>query len=209
MATGNALATIEEVTGADSPYLPGMGHWLLELFPEYAPPRFAALLAHLRHQNGRHEAQIFVGLLDTRVGGLVQVLYRQWRDGLLADIDLLGVLEPYRRSGLGTALVRRALQATQALSRHWGLPALGVLSLVEPDNTPTIRLHKKLGGQIRTDLVYPSGDLIVWHPLQKEYAGIETHALAGQSQEFGFLLQHAISDAGGQELTDSSQNTKE
>ena len=105
MAVHSGPATMEEVTDADTPYLPGMGRWLLEILPEYAPPRFEAVLTRLRHQNGRHEAQIFVGLIDARVAGLVQVLYRQWQNGLVADIDLLGVPEPHRRSGLGTELV--------------------------------------------------------------------------------------------------------
>jgi GNAT superfamily N-acetyltransferase len=195
MATRHTRTVIEEVSGVDSPYLPGMGSWLLELFPEYAPPRFKALLTRLRHQHGRHEAQIFVGLIDDEVAGLVQVLYRQAWNGLIADIDLLGVLEPRRRAGLGTALVERAIRATKELSGYYGLPPIGVVSLVDPENTPVIRLHERLGGQVRTDLQVPSGELIVWYPLMVEYAAVETEDLAKQLQEFGRLLRYTFSEA--------------
>jgi hypothetical protein len=58
--------------------LAGMNNWLIEIFPEYAPPRFKTLLTRLRHQNGRHELQIFIGRIDSIVAGLVQVFYREW-----------------------------------------------------------------------------------------------------------------------------------
>jgi hypothetical protein len=69
---------IEEVSSVDSPRLAGMNNWLIEIFPEYAPPRFKTLLTRLRHQNGRHELQIFIGRIDSIVAGLVQVFYREW-----------------------------------------------------------------------------------------------------------------------------------
>jgi GNAT superfamily N-acetyltransferase len=179
---------IEEVSSPESPYLAGMNDWLVAIFPEYAPPRFEALLGRLRHVDGRHEMQIFVGQVGGRVAGLVQVLYRQWQEGLLADIDLLGVLVPHRHAGLGSALVERAIQAAQELAGAYGLPALGVVSLIDPEDPVICRLHEKLGGQIRMDLVYPSGDIIVWYPLLKDYAAVETEALAQQLQQFGHLL---------------------
>jgi len=179
---------IEEVSSVDSPHLAGMNVWLIEVFPEYAPPRFDSLLARLRHLDGQHEVQIFIAQIGDQVTGLVQVFYRVWQNGLVADIDLLGVLKSHRRLGLGTALVKRAIQATQNMSRAYGLPAIGVVSLVDPGNTASIRLHKNLGGQIRIDFPYPSGDIMVWYPLLKRYATIETGALAQQLQQFAGLL---------------------
>lgn len=188
MAEQSSQYVIEEVSSVDSPRLAGMNNWLIEIFPEYAPPRFQTLLTRLRHQNGRHELQIFIGRIGSIVAGLVQVFYREWQNGLVADIDLLGVLEPYRRSGLGSALVKQAIRATQELSVQYGLPAIGVVSLADPNYAPVIRLHEKLGGQIRTDLQYPSGDIIVWYPLLKDTIAVETSGLARQLQQFGHLL---------------------
>ena len=169
-----------------------MNHWLEEVFPEYAPPRFNTLLMNLRHTHRRHEIQIFVGLVDNQLVGLMQVLYREWQSGLMADIDLLGVLEPYRRLGLATSLVKHALLATHTMSLQYDLPALGVASLVDPHYLPVIRLHQKLGGQIRTDYTYPSGDLIVWYPLLDDLARVETPGLAQQLQQFGQVLMRGM-----------------
>jgi GNAT superfamily N-acetyltransferase len=177
---------IEEVSSMDSPYLPGMIRWLNRLFPEYTP-QFETILTRLRCEDGRHGAQIFLALSGEEVVGLVQLFYREWRDGLLADIDLLGVLEPHRRSGLGSTLVRRAILACEELSGLYGLPAIGVVSLIDPGYSPIIGLHQRLGGQIRTDLVYPSGDLIVWYPLSDRFSAVGTKALAWQLWRFGSL----------------------
>ena len=168
--------------------MPGMNNWLVEIFPEYAPPRFDSFLRRLRHPDGRHELQIFVGQVGGEVAGLVQVFYRAWQEGLLADIDLLGVLAPHRRAGLGSALVRRVIEATQELSGAYRFPALGVVSLADPNDTAIIRLHEKLGGQIRTDWFHPCGDIIVWYPLLEKVAAVETAALTQQLQQFARLL---------------------
>jgi GNAT superfamily N-acetyltransferase len=177
---------IEEITNPDSARLPGMIHWMSQLFPEYTP-YFKTILTELRHEDGRHEAQLFVGLSEDQVIGLIQIFYRQWRNGLLADIDLLGVLGPYRRSGLGSALVRQAFMATRNVASHYGLPTLGIVSLADPKYIPVVRLHQKLGGQIRTDLQYPSGDIIVWYPLHDQFTAVSTKALAWQLWQFGGL----------------------
>jgi len=116
------------------------------------------------------------------------VTYGHGATVLLADIDLLGVLPPHRRSGLGTALARRAIEATRELAGDYGLPALGVVSLADPNDAAILGLHEKLGGQIRTDVIYPSGDIIVWYPLLEQVATVETAALAQQLQQFGRLL---------------------
>jgi GNAT superfamily N-acetyltransferase len=183
---------IEEVSNVDSPHLAGMNHWLEKLFPEYAPPRFDTLLTNLQHGDGRHEIQIFVGLIDNQVVGLMQVFYREWQRGLIADIDLLGVLEPYRRLSLASSLVKQALLATHKMALQYELPAVGVASLLDPHYRPVIRLHEKLGGQVRTDYTYPSGDIIVWYPMLNGFAGVETQTLAQQFQQFGRLLKKGV-----------------
>ncbi len=185
----SSLYMIDEVSSATSPHLPGMGQWLDQIFPEYAPPRFGKLLTRLRHPDGRHEIQIFIGQIEHHVAGLVQVFYRQWRRGLIADIDLLGVLEPYRRSGLGLALVKQAILAAEGMALSYGLPAIGVVSLADPHYVPIIQLHRSLGGQIRGDCQYPGGDIVVWYPLREDSAAVETPVLAQQLREFGRLLE--------------------
>jgi len=188
---------IEEVSSFDSPYLPGMIRWLNRLFPEYTP-HFETILTHLRREDGRHGAQIFLGLSGKEVVGLVQLLYREWRDGLIADIDLLGVLEPHRRSGLGSALVRQAILATEHMSGPYGLPAIGVVSLIDPGYSPIIRLHRRLGGQIRSDLRYPSGDLIVGCPMSDRFSAVGTKALAWQLWQFGGLPEDGFTSRYGE-----------
>ncbi len=190
---------IEEVTNVDCPHLPGMRDWLNQIFPEYTPPRFEALLMRRRHNNPP-TVQIFVGRAGSQVAGLVQMFYRVWQGGLIADIDLLGVLEPYRRSGLGTALVRRAILAAQDMASLCHLPIIGVVSLADPTYTPVIHLHHKLKGQVRTDFLYSSGDAIVWYPLSEGFAAVETKALAEQVQQFGELLSDMLSSIGNGEI---------
>ena len=181
--------TIEEVISPGSQYLVGMNRWLELIFPEYCPPRFGRLLEAHRRPDGRRQVQIFIGLVDDQVAGLVQIFYREWQGGLLADIDLLGVLEPFRRSGMALALVQRSLRAASEMARQYQIPAIGLATLIDPQYPPIIRLHQKLGGQIRTDYQYPSGDLIAWYPLQPEYVDIATPTLGEQFQEFGKLLE--------------------
>jgi GNAT superfamily N-acetyltransferase len=187
--TNEILFTIKEVTNSQSQYLSGMNRWLELIFPEYCPPRFDKLLLKHRHPNGRNQIQIFIGLINGLVGGLAQQFYQEWEGGILADIDLLGVLEPFRRSGLASALVQQCLRATPEIARLYQLPAIGVTTLIDPNYAPIVQLHKKQGGQIRTDYQYPSGDIIVWYPMQREYEDIPTLYLEQQLQQFGRLLE--------------------
>jgi GNAT superfamily N-acetyltransferase len=180
---------VQEVTSPQSQYLGGMNHWLELTFPEYCPPRFDKLLSEYRHPNGRHQVQLFIGLVDNRVVALAQQFYQECQGGLLADIDLLGVLEQYRRSGLALALVQQCFRATIEVARQYGIPAIGVTTLIDPKYAPIVRLHQKLGGQIRTDYQYPSGDIIVWYPTQQEYGTIPTSFIGEQLQQFGRLLE--------------------
>jgi hypothetical protein len=181
--------TIEEVTDPQSPYLGGMNRWLEQIFPEYCPARFDKLLSKHCHPNGKNQIQIFIGRMDGLVGGLAQQFYQEWEGGILADIDLLGVLEPFRRSGMASVLFQQCLRAVPETARHHQLPAIGAVTLIDPQYVPIVRLHQKQGGQIRTDHPYPSGDIIVWYPMQKEYEDIPTACLGEQLQQFGRLLE--------------------
>jgi GNAT superfamily N-acetyltransferase len=183
------LFRIEEVTSAQSQYLIGMNRWMEMVFPEYCPPRFDRLLAKLRKADDRPQIQIFIGLFDDQVVGLVQVFYRVWQGGLLADIDLLGVLETFRRTGLGLALFRQALRAANEVARWYQVPVIGLASLIDPQYEPIVQLHQKLSGQIRRDYAYPSGDLIVWYPMMLEYENVSTRNLGEQLQQFAALLE--------------------
>ena len=185
----NYRFTMDEVTDPQSHYLTGMNRWLESIFPEYCPARFDRLLSKHRHPDGRHQIQIFIGLVDDIVAGLAQIFYREWQGGLLADIDLLGVLESFRRSGLALSLVQQSLRAAAEMAQRYQIPAIGVATLIDPNHAPIVRLHQKLAGQIRLDYQYPSGDVIAWYPLQPEYAEIATPVLGDQLQQFGQLLE--------------------
>jgi len=181
--------TLKEVTNPQSQYSTGMNRWLELVFPEYCPPRFDRLLSRLRHPDGRHQIQIFIGQIDDQVAGLVQLFYREWQGGIMSDIDLLGVLEPFRCSGLALSLVQRSLRATLEMAEQVRLPALGVVTLIDPQYIPIVRLHQKQGGQIRADYQYPSGDVVAWYPLQQKYEDVATPVLGEQLRYFGQLLE--------------------
>lgn len=181
--------TIEEVINPQSQYLGDMNRWLELIFPEYCPARFDRLLSKHRHPDGRDQIQIFIGLIDGLVAGLAQQFYQEWEGGILADIDLLGVLEPFRRSGLALALVQQCLKAAPQTAQRYQIPVMGVTTLIDPQYAPIVRLHQKQAGQIRTDYQYPSGDIIVWYPMQLEVENIPTMCLAEQLQQFGRLLE--------------------
>ena len=180
---------IEEVIDPHSQYLHGMDHWLELIFPEYCPSRFDKLLSRLRSLDGRHQIQIFIALVDNHVAGLVQLFYREWHEGLLADIDLLGVLEPYRRYGIASALVQQTFRAIPEMAQQYHISPIGAATLIDSQYAPIVRLHKKLGGQIRTDYHYPSGDIIVWYPMQQNYEKVATPLLGEQFRQFGKLLE--------------------
>ncbi|MGB8213911.1 MAG: hypothetical protein WCE68_10170 [Anaerolineales bacterium] len=181
--------TIEEVTSPQSQYLPGMNAWLGRIFPEYCPARFDKLLSKLRHPDGKDQIQIFIGLAGNQVAGLMQLFYREWQGGLLGDIDLLGVLEPFRRSGLALGFVQRSFKAIQDIARLYQIPPLGLTTLCDPQYPPIMQLHQKLGGQIRRDYQYASGDIVVWYPMQEKIENIATSTLGDQLRRFGQLLE--------------------
>ena len=83
--------------------------------------------------SGRIQAQLFVGLCKNAPGGLLQLFYDVWRDGIVAIADLVGVSKRYRSTALGLGLMHRALSAPQEVAAQWGLPAQGLLGSTEPD----------------------------------------------------------------------------
>jgi GNAT superfamily N-acetyltransferase len=182
--------TIEEVNSPQSQYLFGMNSWLEHIFPEYCPSRFDKLLSELRHLDGKDQIQIFIGLIDNQVIGLMQLLYKEWEGGLLADIDLLGVLKPFRRSGLALALVQQSFNAIHDMAHRYQIQSIGVTTLIDPTYVPIVNLHQKLGGQIRRDYNYSSGDIIVWYSMQNKYEGVATSKLGDQLHLFGQLLEN-------------------
>ena len=78
---------IVEVGDVSSAYLPEMEKVLQALLPA-VNPHFRDILSQSLDERGRIRAQIFVGLCEDRVAGLVQIFYRQWRDNLVANVDL-------------------------------------------------------------------------------------------------------------------------
>lgn len=184
---------IEEVRSAASPYLPELEACLKETHPEYAP-HFRTLLTDPQRDSDQLRPQIFAGVSEDRAVGFLQLLYREWQRGAIAWIDILGVASSHRRLGIGAALVKRAIDATRATGDRIGLRAVGVTTLIDPENTPVVRLHEELGGQIRRDAIYradsdpsSSGDLIVWYPLLDEFGQVTTRSLMWQVWQFGGL----------------------
>jgi len=202
---------IVEVGDVSSAYLPEMEKVLQALLPA-VNPHFRDILSQSRDERGRIRAQIFVGLCEDRVAGLVQIFYRQWRNNLVANVDVLGVLEPFRRTNLGIVLMRQAISAAMKVSAQYKLPVVGVVWLVEPDQGPLdswpvrrVRMFEKMGGQVRRDLryryegqSYPDGELIFWYPLCQEFSDVDTKSLAWLLWQFGQLPEKEFARRYGQ-----------
>ncbi len=127
---------IVEVSETANPLLPEMEKVLRKLLPQLRPG-FREILAGRFDDRGRVRRQIMAGLCGGRVAGLMQVFYRPWRDGLVGNVDLLGISARYK------------------------LPVAGVVWLTEPDEGPPgswtnrrVRMFERLGGQARRDLRY-------------------------------------------------------
>lgn len=191
---------IVEVLDVSSPYLPEMERVLGNLLPALDSD-FTEILSRRHDEKGRVRAQIFVGLCQGRVAGLMQMFYRRWRRNLVGSVDVLGVLRSFRRTNLGIALMRHAISAAMKVSAQYKLPMGGVVWLVEPDQGPQdswpvrrVRLFEKMGGQVRRDLryryegqPYPDGELIFWYPLCREFSDVDTKSLAWLLWQFGQL----------------------
>ena len=129
------------------------------------------------------------------------MFYQPWRNGLVGNVDLLGVLESFRSTNLGIGLMRHAITATLKVSAQYKLPVAGIVWLTEPDDGPTgswpvrrVRMFQRLGGQVRRDLryrydgqLYPDGELIFWYPLMAECVDVETKSLVWLLWQFGGL----------------------
>lgn len=103
------------------------------------------MLEILRREIGLQQArrnQIFVATLDGQIVGTVQLVfsYPKMADGVeSAYIQALEVAEEHRRRGIATGL----LAYLEAAALELGYKRLTLL--VEPDNTPAIRLYAGLG----------------------------------------------------------------
>lgn len=191
---------IAEVCDIRSPYLPEMESALREVFP-ILRPCFGEIIAQRLDDQGRIRRQIFVGLCENQVAGLMQIFYHPWRNGLVGNVDLLGILELFRSTNLGIALMRHAITATLKASAQYKLPVAGIVWLTEQDDGPPgswpvrrVRMFQRLGGQVRRDLCYrydgqlnPDGELIFWYPLMDEYVEVETKSLIWLLWQFGGL----------------------
>jgi GNAT superfamily N-acetyltransferase len=133
--------------------------------------------------------KIFVALCENNVAGFLHMNFIRFGDWCIANIDFLGVLQPYRRHGFGLALLRKAKRIAAGLECSDGVKCLGIASLADTGETGTddfarkrLWLYSRLGGMVREDLVfrtpdYPS-DFVVWYPLVDQAAVIPTIALA-------------------------------
>jgi hypothetical protein len=184
---------IKEITSPQSPHLPGLEKLQAELFPG-VPSDFTRFLRGRSGDGGRLRQQLFAGLVQGEAAGLLQVLYREWGKGLIANVDRVGVRPDARGTNLGLSLLRFAKDNFYRLCLQYGQPALGVVGLTDPDRGPAdswsvrrVRLFEKLGAQIRRDLayhtvddarLYPEGKLILWYPLTEHMTHIGTRSLA-------------------------------
>jgi GNAT superfamily N-acetyltransferase len=191
---------IIELDDPAAPYLLELERLLRHLLPGLKPS-FREILADRRDDRERIKAQIFVGLCADQVAGLMQMFYRPWRCCLVANVDLLAVLEPFRRTNLGLGLIRHAITTALKVSSQYKLPVAGIVWLTEPEQgsldswaNRRVRMFQKLGGQARCDLryrydgqPYPNGELIFWYPLADEFVHVATRSLAWLLWQFGGL----------------------
>ncbi|MFC1683342.1 hypothetical protein ACFL0G_03960 [Candidatus Zixiibacteriota bacterium] len=196
---GGAFAIVEIVDPVD-PLLPELEKAFADLLTGMEP-HFREFLEGRLDGQGRVKAQLFCGSCQDRAAGLMQMCYRSWRDALVGNVDLLGVLEPYRSTNLGLSLMRHAIAATLSVSARYKLPVAGIVWLTEPDQGPLdswadrrVRMFERLGGQARRDLRYryqgqrnPDGELIFWYPLAEAFFDVDTRSLARLLWQFGGL----------------------
>lgn len=182
---------IEEVTSITSQYMDGMIGIFNALFPGLHPS-FREILSDRYDSDGNLKRQIFVGLSEDVPAGLLQVFYRPWRNGLVGEVDLVGVLESYRKTGLGLRMMRRAVTATEQAAGARNVPVHGLVWLTEPDKghahtwpVRRVRMYEKMGAQVRRDLIYrfdgqpePDGEIILWCPLARGLGNVPTKELA-------------------------------
>lgn len=166
------------------------------VFPAYAP-------AHLprRLRLGPDTLQIFVVREDERVIAFVQCLYRSTGDRLIVDIDLLGTLPAFRRRGFASVLFHHVMGVAADRAHARGQVLVGALTLID-DSDPAIRaLHRKHGGDIRTDRAHRSGDVVVWYPVAHGAGAIPTDELLAHGDAFGEVIR-AFTDGAAERQPD-------
>ena len=207
---------IAEATDAHLPYLRQMSELYCELFRsgpdvevtaeggvERGDTPFDADAWRKHFIEGRDElgrprqGQIFLALHDGALAGMVQTLYCRWQNGLVAWVDWIGVRQAFRRRGLGSELLQRAITAARVVASQYELPALGVVSMSAPDDPATTALWQTVGAQIRRDLGYQVFDddppeHVVWVPLDQQLANIDTRILAWLLWRFPGLPREAF-----------------
>lgn len=207
---------VTEATDAHLPYLCEMSELYCELFgagPDVevtaggdvkrsdAPFDADAWRKHFiedRDELGRpKQGQIFLALQEGALAGMVQTLYGRWQDGLVAWIDWIGVCRAFRRRGLGSELLHRAIAAAHVVASQYELSALGVVSMTTPCDPAATAMWQAVGAQIRGDLGYQVLDddppeHIVWLPFDDKLADIDTRTLAWLLWRFPGLPSEAF-----------------
>ncbi|MGC9346834.1 MAG: GNAT family N-acetyltransferase [Anaerolineae bacterium] len=179
-----------EITSSSPPdILRATEQCLDELFPEYAPAHLSKRLSLYGDAGDEPYIQIFVVRDDERVLSFVQFLYILVGDRLICDIDLLGTRRGFRRRGLATGLFDHAMREADAYAHRYDRALAGVLTLIDHGDEAIRSLHAKKGGQIRTDAPHPSGDVVVWYPLEAGAREIETRELLGYVDAFGRMIR--------------------
>ena len=191
---------IQEITTVDSPYLAGMKMVLKALFPKLTPV-IEKILDNRFNTEGQIQKQIFVGICGESIAGILQIFYHPWRGGLLSVIDLMGVLESFRSTGLGLSLMRYAISATKDIAFQWKVSPKGLLWLTELDQgnynswaARRVKLYEKTGAQVRRDIIYQfngqpetDGEMILWYPISDDVVKIGTKELAWALWQSGGL----------------------
>jgi RNA polymerase sigma factor (sigma-70 family) len=144
---------------------------------------FKKVISEMRDDQGRSKGEVFVGTFEGKLAGLVTIFYKRWMNGLIAWVDLLGTAERFRGTGLETALLKRAVAATQTASEAHSLPAIGLVSEDFHGELSFAQKWEDAGGQVRTDIRYRifddgPGDTILWFPLDDNARDINSKCLA-------------------------------
>jgi hypothetical protein len=129
------------------------------------------------------------------------MMYREFRSGIAGYADLVGVLPEYRSSDLALRLMRVARDAIREVAAEYGTEPLGLVWLVERDEsgrdkwkTKLVKMYETLGARVRQDLVYrfdgqleKAGESVVWWPFSDTHADVDTKELAELLWKFGEL----------------------
>jgi len=144
---------------------------------------FREIITEMRDDQGRPKGEVFIATFEDSLAGLLTIFYKRWMNGLIAWVDLLGTTERFRGTGLETALLKRAVAATQTASAAHNLPAIGLVSEDFHGELSFAQKWVDAGGQVRTDTRYRFFDdgpeyTILWFPLNDNARDINSKSLA-------------------------------